>query len=157
MTFSDAGFLGALRVKMLRKIMFASRKKVRKHLPKSFKMYKNIRCLIDCTEVHVQLPTNSAAQGNQYSSYKGYTSYKILVVVNPNGTIIYVSDAFGGSISDKEFIRQFAFLEFLETGDVIMADSIFLIDDFLNERQVNSGTRDRLTPLEEALTKDIAK
>ena len=110
----------------LRKTMFASRRKVRKHLPKSFKKYKNIRCIIDCTEVHVQSPTNFEAQGNQYSSYKGYTSYKFLVAVAPNGAVVYVSDAFEGSITDKEIVRQSGFLDFLEPGDVIMADRGFL-------------------------------
>ena len=69
--------------------MFASRQTVRKYLPKSFKKYKNIRCIIDCTEVHVQQPVN-----NQDSSYKGNTTFKFLVGIAPNGAIIYVSDGF---------------------------------------------------------------
>ena len=147
----------------LRSTMFASRSKVRKHLPKSFKKYKNIRCIIDCTEVHVQSPGNFEAQGNQYSSYKGYTSYKFLIAVAPNGAIVYVSDAFEGCISDKEIVLQSDFLDHLEPGDVVMADRGFLIEDLLNERQVKLikppflGSRHRFTPQEEALTKDIAK
>lgn len=35
----------------IRKLMFATKDKVRKHLPKCFKKYKNIRCIIDCTHV----------------------------------------------------------------------------------------------------------
>ena len=147
----------------IRKLMFASRHTVRKSLPKCFKKYKNIRCIIDCTEVQVQVPGNFQAQGNQYSSYKGYTSYKFLVAVAPNGAIVFVSDAFEGSISDNEIVKQSGFLNFLEPGDVIMADRGFLVDDLLNERQVQIirppflGTRDKFTPQEEALTKDIAK
>ena len=134
-----------------------------KSLPKCLKKYKNIRCIIDCTEVQVQVPGNFQAQGNQYSSYKGYTSYKFLVAVAPNGAIVFVSDAFEGSISDNEIVKQSGFLNFLEPGDVIMADRGFLVDDLLNERQVQIirppflGTRDKFTPQEEALTKDIAK
>ena len=60
----------------IRNLMFSTRDKVRQHLPKCFKKYKNIRCIIDCTEVHVQSPGNFEAQGNQYSSYKGHTTYK---------------------------------------------------------------------------------
>lgn len=108
----------------IRKGMFASRRKIRKYLSRSFKKYKNLHCIIDCTEVHVQSPTNFAAQGNQYSSYEGYTSYKFLVAVAPNGAIVYVSDAFEGSISDKEIVRQSGFLDFLEPGDVIIADRV---------------------------------
>ncbi|XP_053397878.1 uncharacterized protein LOC128556500 [Mercenaria mercenaria] len=47
---------------MLKEFMFASRRKVRKHLPRCFKKYKNIRCIIDCTEVHVQSPGNFEAR-----------------------------------------------------------------------------------------------
>ena len=60
----------------IRNLMFSTRDKVRQHLPKCFKKYKNIRCIIDCTEVHVQSPGNFEAQGNQYSSHKGQTTYK---------------------------------------------------------------------------------
>ena len=147
----------------IRNLMFATRDKVRKHLPKCFKKYKNIRCIIDCTEVHVQSPGNFEAQGNQYSSYKGHTTYKFLVAIAPNGAILFVSDAFEGSISDKEIVRVSGFLDFLNPGDVVMADRGFLIKELLNERHVKLiippflGTRHRFTPQEEALTKDIAK
>ena len=143
--------------------MFATRDKVRKHLPKTFKKYKNIRCIIDCTEVHVQSPGNFEAQGNQYSSYKGHTTYKFLVAIAPNGAILFVSDAYEGSISDKEIVRLSGFLDFFNTGDVVMADRGFLIKELLNERHVRLiippffGARHRFTPQEEALTKDIAK
>jgi hypothetical protein len=53
-------------------------------------------------QVHVQQPSNFAAQGNAYSSYKGHTTFKFLVAVAPDGTIVYLSDAFQCSISDKE-------------------------------------------------------
>ena len=143
--------------------MFSTRDKVRQHLPKCFKKYKNIRCIIDCTEVHVQSPSNFEAQGNQYSSYKGHTTYKFLVAIAPNGAILFVSDAYEGSISDKEKVRVSGFLDFLNPGDVVMADRGFLIKELLNERHVKLiippfwRSRHRFTPQEEALTKDIAK
>ena len=147
----------------LRKGMFASRQTVRKYLPKSFKKYKNIRCIIDCTEVHVQQPVNFEARGNQYSSYKGNTTFKFLVGIAPNGAIMYVSDGFEGSKSDKKIVESSGFLDFLEPLDVIIADRGFLIEDMLNERKVSLirppflGMRQKFTPQEEAQTKDIAK
>ena len=65
----------------IRNLIFSTKDKVRQHPPKCFKKYKNIRCIIDCTEVHVQSPCNFEAQGNQYSSYKGHTTYKFLVAL----------------------------------------------------------------------------
>ena len=68
---------------------------------------------IDCTEVHVQSPGNFEAQSNQYSSYISHTTYKFLVAISPNGDILFVSDAFEGSIGDKEIVRLSGFLDFL--------------------------------------------
>ena len=65
----------------IRNLMFSTRDKVRQHLSKCFKKYKNIRCIIDCTEGHVQSPGNFEAQGNQYSLYKGHTTYEFLVAL----------------------------------------------------------------------------
>ena len=120
----------------IRNLMFSTRDKVRQRLPKCFKKYKNIRCIIDCTEVHVQSPGNFEAQGNQYYSYKGHTTYKFLVAIAPNGAILFVSDAYEGSISDKEIVCVSDFLDFLNPGDVVMADRGFLIKELLNERHV---------------------
>jgi hypothetical protein len=112
----------------------------------------------------VQQPSNFAAQGNAYSSYKGHTTFKFLVAVTPNGTIVYLSDAFQGSISDKEIVRQSGFLDYLDPGDEVMADRVFFfIKDMLNDRQVKPiippflGSRNMFIPQEKSLTKDVAK
>ena len=114
----------------------------------------------------MQQSSTFAAQGNAYSSYKGHTTFKFLVAVAPNGTIVYLSDAFQGSISDKEIVRQSGFLDYLDPGDEVMDDRVFFfIKDMmmLNERQVKLiippflGSRNMFTPQEESLTKDVAK
>ncbi|KAL3873450.1 hypothetical protein ACJMK2_036566 [Sinanodonta woodiana] len=149
--------------KPLKRTMFASRHLVRKHLPKIFKKYENIRCIIDCTEVRVQQPRNFQSQGNVYSAYKSHTTFKFLVAAAPNGAIMFISDAFEGSISDKEIVVQSGLLDMLERGDQIMADREFCIKDILNERQISLiippflRSRMKRTPQDESLTKDIAK
>jgi hypothetical protein len=95
------------------------------------KKYKNIRCIIDCTEVFVQQSRNFDKQGNCYSSYKGHTTYKFLIATAPNGAIVFVSDAFEGSISDRDIVMKSGFLDYLDSGDVIMADRGFALDDLL--------------------------
>ena len=52
-------------------LMFSTRDKVRRHLRKRFKKYKNIRCIIDCTEVHVQSTGNFEAQEINILHIKG--------------------------------------------------------------------------------------
>ncbi|KAK6175897.1 hypothetical protein SNE40_014273 [Patella caerulea] len=76
---------------------------------------------------------------------------------------MFVSDTFEGSISDKDIVLKSGFLDHLVPGDVIMADRGFNIRDVLNSRKVDLiippflAGREKLTPQEEALTKDIAK
>ena len=54
-----------------------------------------------------------------------------MVAIAPNGAILFVSDAYEGSISDKEIVRVSGFLDFLNPGDVVMADRGFLIKELL--------------------------
>jgi len=83
----------------------------------------------------VQQPRNFGKQGNCYSSYKGHTTYKFLVGVAPNGSIVYLSDVYEGSISDKEIVKRSGFLDHLHPGDVVMADRGFNIEDLLMPRK----------------------
>ncbi|CAG2200252.1 unnamed protein product [Mytilus edulis] len=105
-----------------RSIMFPERHHFRNNLPRVFKTFKNIRCTIDCTEFFVQMPRDFRRQGNLYSSYKNHHTYKSLIGVAPNGAIVYVSDLFEGSISDRAIIEQSGFLNYINPGDLILAD-----------------------------------
>ena len=49
------------------------------------------------------------------------------MAVAPDGTIVYLSDAFQGSISDKEIVRQSGFLDYLDPVDEVMADRGFFL------------------------------
>ncbi|XP_041858672.1 uncharacterized protein LOC121650918 [Melanotaenia boesemani] len=147
----------------LRKQMFASREIVARNLPSCFKRFKGIRTIIDCTEFFVEQASNFEQQGNLYSSYKSHGTYKVLVGVSPTGAVMFVSDAYEGSISDVEIVKQSGFLDNLEAGDLVLADRGFTIREILAERGVHlnippflSG-RKRLTPEEEIYTKKIAR
>lgn len=56
---------------------------------------------------------------------------KVLIGIRPSGSILYVSPAFGGRISDKEIVKQSGFLQCLQEGDFVMADRGFLIETLL--------------------------
>ena len=84
--------------------MLPDRGTIRRYLPKCFisnRLYRNIRTIIDCTEIYVNNPSDFAKHGNLYSSYKNHTTFKILIGIAPNGAFVYVSDVFEGAISDK--------------------------------------------------------
>ncbi|KAK3918331.1 Protein ALP1-like [Frankliniella fusca] len=108
-----------------------SLQKVRCSMPEVFRMYPNCRMIFDCTEVEVQVPSLMSNQNEVYSSYKSRTTFKALIVIAPNGTIIYVSDLFPGSTSDKVLVYNCGVLDLLHAGDAVMADKGFPIGDIL--------------------------
>ena len=46
-------------------------------------------------------PQNPSAQQLTFSSYKNHNSFKALIATLPSGAVSFVSDLFGGNISDK--------------------------------------------------------
>ena len=69
--------------------MFPSRKIIKKHLqhvPKSFHTFRNVRVILEATELHVyftEVPRNYEQQGNLYSSNKNHCTCKVLTGITP--------------------------------------------------------------------------
>ena len=66
-----------------------------------------------------------------FSNYKNNNTFKGLVGISPDGSVIFVSSLCPGSISDKELTRRSGILDFLEPGDSVMADRGFEIEEGL--------------------------
>lgn len=147
----------------LRKRMFPSRELIKENLPPSFKSFKNVRVIIDCFEIFAQHPRNFAEQGNMYSHYKNHSTFKVLAGIAPTGAVTFLSDAYEGSISDKEITVKSGLLDLLNPGDLVIADRGFDLKEVLQSRMVNLNIppflngRSKLTPQEELLTKCIAR
>lgn len=71
------------------------------------------------------------ASANVFSNYKKHNTIKVLIGISACGSIIYVSEAFGGRTSDKEVVKSSGFLDLILEGDFVLADRGFLIDDML--------------------------
>ena len=143
--------------------MFPEREVFKSLLPKIFKIFKNIRASVDCTEFKCEVSRDYAQQGNTYSSYKHHTTMKCLIAVNPNGAACFVSDLYEGSIDDVTIFKRCGILNDINPGDSLLVDKGFTIQDLLLPIQATIhippflGKRDAFTKEEVMLTKRIAK
>ncbi|KAK8786042.1 hypothetical protein V5799_007592 [Amblyomma americanum] len=62
-----------------------------------------------------------------YSSYKAHNTVKFLIVIAPNGYIMYVSPAYVGRASDKYFTQDCKLEDHLGPGGEVMADRGFTL------------------------------
>ena len=117
----------------IRDRMYLKRADMPLPLPKCFNnnLLRNVRIILDGTECKIEGSRNYEEQGNTYSSYKSHTTCKLLIGVSPHGSLMFVSSAFEGSISDKQICIQSKVAEPLLPGDVVLADRGFLIEDLL--------------------------
>lgn len=67
--------------------------------------------IVDATELKIQVPSSLQKHSESYSTYKSHTTFKSLIGVDPNGGIMFVSQLFEGSISDKQIVQRSGFLE----------------------------------------------
>ena len=113
--------------------------------------------------MEIETTQNFKNQGNIYSSYKSRTTAKVLIGVNPQGGASFISDAYEGAISDYAITEQCGILDYIEPGDMVLADRGFNIENLLVEKQATlvippyKSNRPALSLEEEAETRLISK
>ena len=103
---------------------FPSLPEIKRHMPEQFKKYPNTRCIIDCSEVFCQKPSDLKSQRELWSNYKHHNTYKALVAISPDGSIALISKLYGGSSSDKFITKDCGILDYLQPGDSVMAEGV---------------------------------
>ena len=87
---------------------------------------------------------------------------KILLGITPQGTVSFVSEAWGGRVSDKYLTESCGILQHLLPGDIVLADRGFDISDSVGMMQarlhmpVFTRGKSQLTALEVKNTRTIA-
>ena len=110
----------------------------RRNLPKQFyKLFPNLRIVIDCLELVLQKPKLPSSQKITWSNYKSRNTAKLLIGITPDGVISIVPPLWTGMESDKEIVRGTGLVNILDEGDAVMADKRFIIRDLLTFKKVH--------------------
>ena len=103
-------------------------------MPQSFKnTYSSTHCIIDYTELFCQRPSSLSTQSCMHSHCKSHVTYKGLLGIATSGSITFMSQLQGGSISDKKIVQESGISDerFCQPNDSVMADRGFTIDEEL--------------------------
>lgn len=123
---------------------------------------KKVTIIIDCFEIFIDRPSNLLARAQTFSSYKHHNTVKVLIGITPQGTVSFVSKAWGGRASDKFVTENCGIIEKLLPGDLVLADRGFTIQESLifkhAQLAIPAFTRgkDQLDPVDVEETRRIA-
>ena len=151
-----------LAIELKKMFPWPSKELIVKNTPAAFKKYPNTRIIIDCTEFYVQRPSSLQGQALTFSHYKHHNTFKLLLGISPGGVITFISELWGGRVSDKAITEKSGLLDLLEPGDNVMADRGFDISQLLQAKGVTLnippflGQRQQLSSSEVIETRRIA-
>ncbi|OXU27579.1 hypothetical protein TSAR_017045 [Trichomalopsis sarcophagae] len=102
--------------------------------------YPTTRVIIYGTEIKIDRPHNPSLQQSSFSTYKISPTLKNLVGCTPGGLISYCSPAYGGSTSDRKIVERSDLMQKCESGDLVMADRCFTVQDIFAPYNITVAT-----------------
>ena len=118
-------------------IMWPERENLRRTMSECFRASfgDKVAVVVDCFEVFIERPSNLLARACTWSAYKHHNTVKLLISITPQGVVSYISDAWGGRVSDKYLTEHCCILNNILPGDIVLADRGFDISDFVAMQQ----------------------
>ena len=128
-----SSWLTTMEIRLSPLIYWPEREELWQTMPQCFQYSfgKKTTVIIDCFEVFIEKPTNLLARAQTFSSYKHHNTVKVLIGITPQGSISFVSKAWGGRTSDKFLTENCGLMNKLLPGDLVMADRGFTIHDIV--------------------------
>nr|CAI5833775.1 unnamed protein product [Callosobruchus analis] len=114
---------------VFQKILIWPERDVLKKLQRCFKetFGDKVSVIVDYFELYIERPSNLLKSAQCWSNYKHHHTIKYLIGITPQGSISFISEAWGGRASDKHITIHSKFLNHIIPGDVMLADRGFLI------------------------------
>lgn len=145
-------------------IKWPSRDELYKSMPRCFldAFGRKTTVIIDCFEIFIDRPSNLLARAQTFSSYKHHNTIKVLIGITPQGTVSFVSEAWGGRTSDKFLTVNSGILDNLLPGDMVLADRGFTVHESVWFRHADLNIpaftkgKDQLDPVDVEKTRKIA-
>ena len=118
-------------IRMQPLIIWPEREQLQKTMPMQFRKSFGTKCavLINCFEIFIDCTSNLKARTETWSSYKHHNTIKFLIGIAPQGTVSYISRAWGGRVTDKYIAENCGILDKINPGDVLLADRGFSIQE----------------------------
>ena len=117
----------------------------------------NTRTIIDCFEIQCQQPSGLMNESVTFSDYKSRNTFKVLIGCTPSDVVSFVSEAYGGRISDKEVTMRSELIDLLESDDTIMADRGFDIQELVATKGILVNVPPRLEVNKQMPGPDVEK
>ena len=85
--------------------------------------------IIDCFAVFCERPSNLKARSQLWSNYNHQNTVKFLIGISPQWVVSFISEGWGGCVSDVQLTEECGLLRRLLPGDVVLADRGFTIQE----------------------------
>ena len=123
-------WIGIMYTRLRHLIIWPEREQLLETMPMDFrKNFKRCVIIIDCFEVFCERPSNLKARSQLWSNYKHHNTVKFLIGISPQGVVSFITEGWGGCVSDVQLTEGCGLLRRLLPGDVVLADRGFTIQE----------------------------